>query len=136
MRTKTFSKGEIRKVLAKNIAEQATGIEERGKLQFWSSKGERIERKEAKRRIEEGEMIEVPSAGAGSYDEIFQDLGFEEIRDIFLSSSAGDWTFGVKDKRGWRVAGQENRYPYYGFKYWIGKESFKDFETLLDFMGR
>ncbi|MCD6402675.1 hypothetical protein J7L36_02380 [bacterium] len=112
-------------------AERATGIKQRGKLEFWSE-GERISKKQAKKYIREGKEVAIPGAGAGNYHEVFRELGFLKLEPLILSSSAGDWIFGVKDKFGWRLAGQENRYPYYGFIYWIDKENgpFGSFEIL------
>lgn len=114
------------------IAEQATGIKQQGELRFWS-KGKKISQKLASKCIREYKEIAVPSAGAGSYYEVFEKLGFSELKPMVLSSSAGDWEFGVKDKTGWRVAGQDNRYPHYGFTYWISSDlwGFETFEDLL-----
>jgi len=121
----------IRKLRDPIIAEEATGIKQRGKLEFWS-KGARISQKQARKYIRENKEVAVPGAGAGSYYEIFEKLGFLELEPVMLGSSAGDWIFGVKDETGWRLAGQENRYPFKGFTYWVDNENwgFANFEDL------
>jgi len=116
------------------IAEEATGIKQSGKLELWS-KGKVISRKKARQNVMSGEEVAVPGAGAGSYYKIFEMLGFSELKPLVLSSSAGDWSFGVKDKTGWRLASQENRYPYKGFRYYVDNEElwgFTDFQDLVD----
>ena len=115
----------------KNIAEESTGIQETG-LQLWSE-NVKINAKKAQKLLFEEQEIAVPGAGAGSYDEVFEMLGFEKVEVIEWSSSAGDWSFGVKDKTGWRLAWQENRYTYHGFRYSISFRNygFKTFEDLL-----
>lgn len=76
----------------------------------------------------------VPNAGAGSYKEFFRSLGFVEIKVIEWSSSAGDWSFGIKDKDGnWIVAFQENRHPRCGFLYSVQPQHYAaSFETLCE----
>jgi len=120
----------------KTIAEEATGIRQVGELQFWSE-GKKITPKQAKKLLYQNKEVSIPQAGAGSYDEVFSMLGFIEVKVICWSSSAGGWQFGVKDKTGWRVAGQDNRYPYNGFNYWIDIESgygFESFDSLVSFV--
>jgi len=120
------------KIINSLTANQATGCFPSGdSFQFYNDKGDKITLKQAAKLFNEGETIETPSAGAGSYQEIFEMLGFDDAEDICNSSSAGDWTFGIKNKTGWQLAFQENRYPYHGFKYSIDKDfcgfaAFKD----------
>jgi len=102
----------------KKICEQTTGISQHGNLIFWS-KDKKITLKQAKENLIAGEEVAIPNAGAGSFREIFKKLGFEEVKVIDWTSSAGDWSFGVKNEDGWILAGQENRYPYYGFTYMV-----------------
>jgi len=107
----------MKKTYEKKMSEQATGCVQQGKIVYFKEGGEKITLKQAAELLQNNEVVEVPSAGAGSFREIFTDLGFDEVEVICWSSSAGDWTFGVKNDVGWFVAIQENRYPYHGFKY-------------------
>jgi len=126
----------MRKEIQSLVAEESTGIRETGRLEFWNDKGQKITIKEASKLIREGGVIEVPSAGAGSYIKVFQLLGFSDVELIESGSSAGDWTLAVKDETGWAVAGQENRFPFYGFRYWISQElqGFSELSDLIDFL--
>ncbi len=101
------------------IAEQMTGIPENpsGIGQFYDSKGNPVSREQAQDLFIGGETIELPNAGAGSYSEVFEALGYEETKPIEWSSSAGDWTFAVRDEETWYIAYQSNRYPRHGFAY-------------------
>ena len=118
---KTQQKGKQQKV-----AEQATGCSQSGSIIYYDKEGNKITIKRAIELLNYGETVEVPSAGSGNYEQIFTQLGFEEVKVIDWSSSAGDWCFGVKDQDGWYPAFQENRYPYHGFKYSIGNTSYYD----------
>ena len=133
MKTKIITKEDILRLRARETAEEATGIRERGELEFYKEGGKKITDKQAKKIIREGKTIEAAGAGAGSYYGVYKRLGFEDIREIETASSAGDWTFAVKDSNGWRLAWQENRYPYYGFRYSISKEfwGYTTFEDLV-----
>jgi len=117
----------------KTIAEEATGIKQQGELTYWS-KGKKISLTQAKKLLFENGEVAIPQAGAGNYDEVFLMLGFSKVQVMFDSSSAGDWQFAVKDKTGWRLASQENRYPYHGFNYWIDIEGGCGFDKLEDLM--
>ena len=130
-------KEKIRKLRNPILAEEATGIEEQGKLEFWS-RGAKISKKQARQNFIEGKVVAVPGAGAGSYIEVFKELGFSEVEEIDTGSSAGDWSFGVKNKMGWSLASQENRYPYYGFTYWLSRDfqGFGSFEGLVEMLRR
>lgn len=49
-----------------------------------------------------GKTIEIPSASASLYEQIFKTvLGYEEIKVIDWTSSAGDWTFGIMESGYW-----------------------------------
>ena len=83
--------------------------------------------------LREGGEVGVPHAGAGSYDDVFRSLGFTEVEVVEQGSSAGDWSFGVRDgaEGPWHYASQDNRYPYHGFKYRVDFDSsFPSFEAL------
>ena len=109
----------MEKFKEKQMCEEATGCVQQGKITYYKEGGEKITPKQAVYLLKNNKLIEVPSAGAGSYKEIFTSLGFEEVKVIDWTSSAGDWAFGVKNDIGWFLAFQENRYPYHGFKYSI-----------------
>ena len=102
-------------------------------MEFWS-RGAGISKKQARQNFIEGKEVAVPGAGAGSYIKVFKELGFSEVKEIDTTSSAGDWAFGVKNKAGWSLASQNNRYPYYGFNYWLGRGGFDSFEELVEYL--
>lgn len=116
----------------KAISEQATGCYQKGKLKFMDVDGE-VSINRAKLRLLRNDEVSVPNAGAGSYKEVFEALGFFEVKTIETCSSAGDWTLAIRDKYGWRLAWQENRYPYYGFRYGIDLQvyGFANLEDLI-----
>lgn len=125
------------------IAEEATGIKQNGKLGvMFDKRGIKMPIEEAREVFTmKGETVEIPNAGAGSYREVFDLLGYDKVEVYEWGSSAGDWTFGIHNKEGWFLACQENRYPYHGFKYglalvqWIGGiDTFKNLcEIAKDF---
>jgi len=118
----------------KEMAEEATGCIQRGRLQFKDVNGD-ITNYEARRRLFAGEEVAAPGAGAGSYNEAFKALGFDCVGTWETGSSAGDWSFLLHDKTGWRAGCQENRYPYHGFRYSIDREGiFSGYETMKDLM--
>ena len=120
------------KILRSNAAEQATGCVQSDSVLKFQDKGGYVSLSEAVKRLWSNEEVAVPCAGAGSYMEVFQLLGFFEVKAIQTGSSAGDWTFAVKDDLGWRLAYQENRYPYHGFKYAIDMEQYVGYERFED----
>lgn len=117
----------------KIICEQATGIHQIGIIRF-CNKDNALTDRQAKKDLFSDKEVVVTGSGAGSYDEVFKRLGFSAVKVVDWGSSAGDWTFGVKDKTGWRLAFQENRYPYYGFRYSISTEvwGYTTFEDLVN----
>jgi len=123
----------MNKIRDKIASEQATGCCEHGELIFQTKNGG-ITDEDAAGRLYNGEEVAVPSAGSGSYNDVFQAMGFTEVKVIDWGNSAGDWTFGVKNESGWRVAWQENRYPCYGFRYFINLNDYGYgmFEDLID----
>lgn len=120
----------------KQAAEQATGIRESrsGIGTLYSDGGVELTSEQAYDTLREGHTVEVPNAGAGSYEAVFRTVGFSEAKAVEQSSSAGDWTFGVKDgdEGDWYPAFQTNRHPYYGFAYSVdfGRGGFESFEQL------
>ena len=112
-------KNKMKNTREKMMCEQATGCSQKGKLVFYDEGGDKISLAEAKDLIQSNQPVEVPGAGAGSFREVFTSLGFEEVETIDTTSSAGDWTIGVKNEYVWFVAWQENRYPYHGFRYCV-----------------
>lgn len=115
----------------RQMAEDGTGIRENpsgiGKF-FDDRNGQEINHEQAQDLFNEGHGIAVPNAGAGSYSEVFQMLGYEEAKPIEWSSSAGDWTFAIRNGEDWYVAQQRNRYPYHGFLYHRSKFQFSSYE--------
>jgi len=100
--------------IEKEMCESATGIKQGKTLgTFYDNKGNEITTKEARQLFRQGETVEVPNAGAGSFREVLKLLGYKKVDVYEWCSSAGDWTFRI---RGHYVC-QENRYPYHGFRY-------------------
>jgi hypothetical protein len=117
------------------MAEEATGIVQSGKLVLYDDRDECIiDAETATKIVREGHTVSVPSAGAGNWLEVFGMLGFKKAHSFNTCSSAGDWSFGIKDDDGWRAAWQENRYPYYGFRYSVGGAIYKTEDELNMFM--
>lgn len=119
------------------MAECATGCCQQSKLVLYDADGDVITKEQAKENILNGLPVAIPGAGAGNYREVFVDLlGFEELEVIDWTSSAGEWSFGVKDETGWRVAWQSNRYPYHGYTYGVTTEpmgsGFATFDELVE----
>lgn len=117
------------------MAEDATGIRESstGIGTIYDTNGNVVESSVDIRAAAADRGIVVPNAGSGSYDEIFKMMGFDEIKVIDWTSSAGDWCFGVKFKNKWFRAFQENIYPRYGFLYQIdNSRAFKSFEDAAN----
>lgn len=128
------------KTLEQQTAEQATGCAENrhGIGQFYagpinsngmtSESGSPLTTEQAKDYLWSLGQVAVPNAGAGSYRQVFADLGFPTVKVWDWTSSAGDWTFLVFDGENWFIAWQENRYPRAGFNYSI--ESNRPFSQL------
>ena len=125
----------LHEVRGRVMAESATGIRQAtshlGRL--YTKGGFGIAPIEAQSRIRDGEAIEYPNAGAGSYYEVFKQLGFNQVEMMDSMSSAGDWTFAVQDREGWRMAWQTNRYPYHGFAYSVDKRTWETLEIATDY---
>jgi hypothetical protein len=107
--------------LKRQAAEQATGCNQNPATpeggQLWVSthngEGRKVSDSEARRLFREGNEIEAPNAGAGSYITILERLGFTAVEVEDHTSSAGDWTFKVPSG----LVFQRNRYPHCGFAY-------------------
>ena len=129
-----------KELLEQYKAESATGCCQQGKLVFYDESGTVISAEQAKENILAGKPVAIPGAGAGNYSEVFTDLlGFDELEVVDWTSSAGDWSFAVKDETGWRVAWQSNRYPYHGYTYQVAPEGetgwgWGSFEELSEFV--
>ena len=106
----------------KTISEEATGIRPSliGLGCFYDVRENRLSREEAQDVLHQGETVEVPNAGAGSYKEFFLTrMGYDSLKAIDQTSSAGDWSFGVAEEGVWYLAFQDNRWPYSGFRYTV-----------------
>ena len=127
----------ITMLLQANAAEEATGIKENpsGIGNIYADTGKEISLKNARKLLRQGMPIEIPNSGAGTYQKVFCEiLGYDEIKPVNLSSSAGDWDFAIREGDIWRMASQNNRYPYYGFRYCINEhDEFLSFEELVKF---
>ena len=100
-------------------AEEATGIVQAGgvlRIFHKSDETNPITPEEACGFLEDGETVEVPAAGAGSYIKLAQMMGLEVARTLDNSASSGDWAFELADGR---VLTQANRFPFHGFSYAI-----------------
>lgn len=62
--------------------------------------------------------------GAGSYRQVFRQMGYPHLAVMDWTSSAGDWWFLVsKDGKTWYNASQENRWPDLGFEYNVDRDT-------------
>ena len=117
------------------LAESATGCYGDAVLgQLYGDRGVLLTAEEAKAAIRAGKSIASPSAGAGSYRRVFSALGFDEVRPVETSSSAGDWFLAVRDEATgcWHPAWQSNRYPHHGFSYSVEAGNlFASFDELV-----
>jgi len=114
------------------MAEQATGCVQRGALgQLYRDGGEPLDDAAARAAFAEGAVIHAPNAGAGSYGEMFRRLGADSCEIVDSTSSAGDWSFALEMGGPWRVAVQENRHPYHGFRYALLDGEYGTMEELL-----
>ncbi|MBP8115639.1 MAG: hypothetical protein KAY50_09800 [Chitinophagaceae bacterium] len=125
----------MKRIIDKMKAEESTGIVESksGIGTLYENGGGELSMDEAKNKILNGGSVEVPNAGSGSYNEFFcQICEFNEIKVIDWGSSAGDWSFGVRNGEVWYWAGQSNRYPGHGFEYNINPHwPHNSFENLI-----
>ena len=107
-------------IMSDMVAEQATGCRERVVAggQFYDGQGNKISDTAARRLVREGEVVEAPNAGAGSYRAVARRLGYNKIEVEDWTSSAGDWYFRL---HGGMFLFQNNRYPLCGFMYSVGR---------------
>jgi len=104
--------------IEKQMCEDATGCKQSNGIgKFYNNKGNEITIKEACQLFRQGETVEVPNAGAGSFREVLSLLGYKKVDVYDWTSSAGDWTFIIKG----HYVSQENRYPYNGFRYGLAE---------------
>ena len=123
------------KTMETNIAESATGCVEnpRGLGKYFATAIKELTPVDAMDHLLNGNTVSVPNAGAGSYKDFFTSIGFNEVKTIDTTSSAGDWSFGVFDGFKWMLAFQSNRYPRCGFDYSYSWEMCADtFEELCE----
>lgn len=110
--------------MEQRLAEEATGcVEHPSGLKFYARGGLALSPDEAAQRLSRGKLVEVPAAGAGSYNRVLEQLFGDRATNVQVidwTSSAGDWVFGFELDSVPVVLFQENRYPYHGFKYRIG----------------
>lgn len=100
--------------IEKEVCESATGIRQQKTLGiFYDDRGNEIGITKARQLFRQGETVEVPNAGAGSFREVLKQLGYKKVDVYDWTSSAGDWTFRIRR----HYVSQENRYPYHGFRY-------------------
>ena len=105
--------------MEKQMCEQATGCRERQDgMRFYDGDGNAVSDTAARRIVREGEPVEVPGAGAGSYRGIAWRLGYTRLEVEDWTSSAGDWCFRL---HGGKYMWQENMWPSHGFRYRVGR---------------
>lgn len=109
----------MKKTKKQTMCEQATGCYQQNELVYYNDSGEIVLTEQATILLRDNQPIEIPAAGAGNFEEVFTSLGFSEVKVIDWTSSAGDWTFGVKNEDGWFIGTQEHRYPLQGYRYMI-----------------
>lgn len=121
-------------IAEKTQAEEATGVRSNphGVGKFYSRSGRELKASDAAYHIRNEGHIAVPNAGAGSYREVFEALGYTDVKTFDTGSSAGDWSFVVLDKGLWFMAWQDNRYPRYGFTYNVDIHGFKTAELAME----
>ncbi len=116
------------------MCEDMTGCSQKGELKYYSTEskeGTLITKKEATELLQNGKEIAIPQAGAGNYTEVFTSLGFDDVKVVDWTSSAGDWAFGVKNEHGWFAAFQSHRYPFHGYIYTVNTD-YGFFDTFDD----
>lgn len=105
--------------MQERAAEDATGCNANphGLGKLYADGGEVVSVTKAKRLFRDGKSIEIPNAGAGSYNKVLAMLGYKRVEVVDWTSSAGDWTLAIRTADGWKPVSQENRHPYHGFRY-------------------
>ncbi len=125
----------LTKLAEEQYAEEATGCNANphGMGKLYAHGGRELTTEEAQDALINGQCVEIPNAGAGSYRKVAALFGLEIESELDWTSSAGDWSFIAKDGEFFRVFAQENRYPHHGFRYTLGQESFESVEQLISF---
>lgn len=125
-------------LVEKQMCEAGTGIVEHatGYGKLYADGGVEVTPEQAYDLLRENALVEVPNAGSATFRKFFIDVGFAEVDVFEWSSSAGDWTFVVRDGDCWYPAFQHNRYPYHGFKYLVDAQlPFPSKDALFNFLG-
>lgn len=118
------------------MCEAGTGLREHpaGYGKLYADGGVELTTEEAYDTLLDGKQVEVPNAGAHTFRQFFKDVGYDAVDVVEWSSSAGDWTFMVRDGEGWFLAFQSNRYPRHGFAYSVNYElPFASKDELIQF---
>jgi len=121
--------GEIRALLLdmakretiKMSAGDATGMYQLDDLVICNESEVEISLDEARDLIMQGKPIKVLGAGASTFYDVFDALGFDVVEEIDMTSSAGDWSFLLKHRKDeyYCFGYQNNAWPSYGFEYII-----------------
>jgi hypothetical protein len=108
-------------VMEQELCESGTGIRASSANggPFYDCGGNRLSDTAARKAFRNGEAIEVPNAGAGSFREVLIRLGYQRVEVEDWTSSAGDWTLTVRSG----TVTQDNRYPKYGFSYRLQRKA-------------
>ena len=103
----------------RTMEEEATGISASPGRQLYARGGTKLDDEAAAEALRRGETVEAPWAGASSYRDVFERLGFKIGTVIDQCSSAGDWSMLVQNEADelFYVACQFNRHPRCGFSY-------------------
>lgn len=101
-------------------AEEATGCRQVGGLgKYYARGGRELTIEQAAEILMTGGEVEVPNAGAGSYDDFFATIPkIKSWTPWDQQSSSGDWSFKITTVDGRSgFAYQEHRFPYHGYRY-------------------
>ena len=122
----------LQKIAKNDVAGAATGCFENphGIGTLYDNDGGELTLEQAREAFGKGLPVEVPNAGAGSYDSVLKALGYVKTEDIETGSSAGDWLLAAWDGKTWHLVWQQNRYPYHGFRYCQENKHFKNLEDV------
>ncbi len=115
---------ELDPVVERELCEAGTGIREHrsGYGKLYAHGGAELTHEAAYYELRNNKQVEVPNAGSQTFRQFFKEVGYDEVDVLEWSSSAGDWSFMVRDGDGWFAAFQTNRYPYHGFAYSVNYE--------------
>ena len=92
--------------------------------------------KEIRAQLFRGMSVDCPNANQHHFADFYKDVaGFEDVSVMDWTSSAGDWSFGVKIDGLWYLAWQENRFPRHGFRYYVADGGWSTFNELVNQRG-